>query len=67
MLPPPIEHLDLDTLLQRAAQLCHKAQAVREHSEQMRLCAHQRRRSIDAKIRAWQTRRKQIERHLGQG
>ena len=51
-----MDYLDLKTSRKRLEQLCRKVQAIRERSEEIRLQAHQSRRTSDAKLRECQTR-----------
>ena len=63
---PPMDYLDLNTSRKRLEQLCRKVQAIRERSEEIRLQAHQSRRTSDAKLRQCQTRWKLSETYLFQ-
>ena len=66
MLPPAVDYLGLNTSRKCLEQLCRKAQAIRERSEEIRLQAHQSRRTSDAKLRECQTRWKLSETYLSQ-
>jgi len=61
-----MDYLDLKTSRKRLEQLCRKVQAIRERSEEIRLQAHQSRRTSDAKLRQCQTRWELSETYLFQ-